>query len=402
MPQGGAEDGAPGATRAPAALTIMAVYFVAAVGLSNWFPRIPDMQQRLDLSPSTLAICLLGMSIGSLGTTFFAGPLVDRWSPRRTMVVGMVLFAISLCVLGHAWNAPSLFAMMVLLGVGYVTLDVATNVEAARIQESVGRRIMSTCHGIWSVGAFTGAVIGGSVAEAGLPIWQHLTLTAAVILPAGLIVVGLLPPTAPRPSESARGPRVAVPTVAMLGLCLYAFGTILAEITTRNWGAVFLREVVGASAAATGWGLGLFSVMMAAGRLSGDRLSEAFGAATVGRACAIAAVLGMLLLVTSSALPVAFAGCALIGIGVSVGFPLSISAAAALGDRAPALNVAALSLIAYSGSLIGPPLVGFVADGAGLRIGMATLLPLMIVSALFAGALGQGNRKTAEASPSSR
>ena len=188
MPQGGAEDGAPGATRAPAALTIMAVYFVAAVGLSNWFPRIPDMQQRLDLSPSTLAICLLGMSIGSLGTTFFAGPLVDRWSPRRTMVVGMVLFAISLCVLGHAWNAPSLFAMMVLLGVGYVTLDVATNVEAARIQESVGRRIMSTCHGIWSVGAFTGAVIGGSVAEAGLPIWQHLTLTAAVILPAGLIV----------------------------------------------------------------------------------------------------------------------------------------------------------------------------------------------------------------------
>jgi MFS family permease len=96
----------------------------------------------------------------------------------------------------------------------------------------------------------------------------------------------------------------------------------------------------------------------------------------------------VLLLVVSNSGPAALVAFAAIGLGVSVGFPLSISAAAARGDRPPAINVASLALIAYSGSLVGPPLVGFVADNAGLRVGMAALLPLLILSGLFAGELG--------------
>ncbi len=131
---------------------------------------------------------------------------------------------------------------------------------------------------------------------------------------------------------------------------------------------------------------------MAAGRLAGDWLTDRFGPVALGRFCAFTAIVGMAALVFANNLPLAFAGFAAIGFGVSVGFPLSVSAAAAVGDRPPALNVASVVLVAYSGSLVGPPLVGFVADGAGLRIGLGALLPLMVLSALFAGALRPSTR----------
>ncbi len=372
---------------------IMAVFFVQALSLTNWFPRIPDVQARLGLGPAELSICLIGGSLGSLCVTFFTGPLIDRLSPRVTMLLGMCLFYVSLTLPGWTWDAPSLFVALALMGASYVTVDVAMNVEAARIQETGGKRILSTCHGFWSLGSVAGSVIGAQFAQADVRSWLHLLIVAVVSLPVGLMLVRALPSIDAAPAaEHPRRPVMALPSMAMVGVCIYAFGVILAELTTRNWGAVYLRETIGTSAAATGWGLGIFSLMMAAGRLAGDRLTDRIGAVALGRLCAATAVLGVLALVTAQNLPLALMGFGAIGLGVSVGFPLSVSAAAARGDRPPAINVATLSLIAYSGSLVGPPLVGFVAQGAGLRTGLATLLPLMMLSAFFAGELSRKAR----------
>ncbi len=375
---------------------IMAVFFVQAAALTNWFPRIPDVQQRLGLSPGALSLCLIGMSIGALVMTVFSGPLIARYSPRTMMAAGMVAFYTSLTLQGWAWNGPSLFAFQLAMGVSYVTVDVSMNVEAARIQDAAGRRIMSTCHAFWSIGSVVGSLTGGQFAEASVPTWLHLLIVGAVALPLGLAPVGALPRLArPQPAATGRRPIVALPTLGLVGLCIFAFGAILAELSTRNWGAVFLREVIGTSAAATGWALAAFSLMMAVGRLFGDRLADRFGPVALGRICAVAAVAGIAALVLADGLVVALVGFAAIGFGVSVGYPLSVSAAATHGGRPAALNVASLSLIAYSGSLVGPPLVGFIADGAGLRVGLAALLPLMVLSALFAGAL-EPPKKTAE------
>ncbi len=274
------------------------------------------------------------------------------------------------------------------MGVSYVIVDVAMNVEAARIQDAVGRRIMNTCHGFWSLGAVVGSVMGGQFAEASVPTWLHLLIVGIIVLPFGLLVVRALPML---PAENAapagKRPIIAFPTIALAGVCIYVFGAVLAELSARNWGAAFLRDALGTSAAATGWALGALSLTMAMGRLAGDRLTDRFGPVALGRICAFAAVAGMAALVASNGLVPALFGFAALGFGVSVGFPLAVTAAAAYRDRPPAINVASVALIAYSGSLVGPPLVGFVADGAGLRIGLASLLPLMVLSALFAGAL---------------
>ncbi len=369
---------------------IMAVFFLQAVAITNWFPRIPDVQQRLGLSPGELSICLLAMSLGIFLMTIFNGPLIARYSARTVMTVGMCTYYPMLVLPGLAWNGPTLFLFLFVLGLVYVLVDVAMNVEAARIQDAVGRRIMSTCHGFWSIGAVIGSVMGAQFAEAGVPTWLHLLIIGCLLVPVGLTPARALPVlAAAAPTTGRRRPLIALPTAALAGLCIYVFGAVLAELSARNWGAAFLRDVLGSSAAATGWGLGALSLTMAIGRLAGDRLAETLGPVVLGRFCAVVAVAGMAALAFAGNLPLALAGFAAIGFGVSVGFPLALTAAAAHTDRPPAINVASLALIAYSGSLVGPPLVGFVADAAGLRFGLASLLPLMILSALFAGSLGR-------------
>lgn len=369
---------------------IMAVFFIQAVAITNWSPRIPDVQQRLGLSPGALSICLIGMSLGTFVMTIFNGPLIARFSARTMMAIGLFAFCAVLVLPGLAWDGPTLFVFLFVMGASYVIVDVAMNVEAARIQDAVGRRIMSTCHGFWSIGAVVGSVMGAQFAEASIPTSVHLLIVGIIVLPLGLLPVWVLPVLpAAQAAPAGNRPILAFPTIALAGVCIYVFGAVLAELSARNWGAAFLRDTLGTSAAATGWALGAFSLMMAAGRLAGDRLTDRFGPVALGRACAFTGVAGMAALVLASGLPLALLGFAAIGFGVSVGFPLAVTAAAAHTDRPPAINVASVALIAYSGSLVGPPLVGFVADGAGLRIGLASLVPLMVLSALFAGALGR-------------
>jgi MFS family permease len=369
---------------------IMAVFFIQAVVMTNWFPRIPDVQQRLGLTPGQLSICLFGLSLGTFVMTIFNGPLIARLSARTMMAVGMCTYYAALVLPGLAWDGPSLFFLLLVLGACYVIVDVAMNVEAARIQEAGGRRIMSTCHGFWSVGAVLGSVVGAQFAQASVATWLHLLIVGALALPFGLATVRALPV-----QEQKQGPAggrrlaVAFPTLALAGVCIYVFGAVLAELSARNWGAAFMRDTLGTSAAATGWGLGVFSLTMAAGRLAGDRLTDRFGPAVIARVCSVTGVAGMVALVLANGLPLALVGFAAVGFGVSVGFPLAVSAAAAHTHRTPAINVASVALIAYSGSLVGPPLVGFVADSAGLRVGLASLLPLMVLSALFSGAVGK-------------
>lgn len=377
--------GAPWLT--PARL-VMAVFFLQAATLNNWFPRIPDVQAHLGLGPAELSLALLGMPIGGFIATTLTARLIEHLSARRTIVLGFIVYSAIQVLPGWAWNLPSLFVALLLMGASYVSMDVAANVEATRIQALIGRRIVSTCHGFWSLGSMLGLVAGAAFAQAGIETRWHLLVVALVMAPIGVAVTRYLP-TLQRVAEegAARAAVITLPTASMTGLCVFAFGVILGELTTRNWGAVYLREVLGATAAGTGVGYAAFSVGMATFRLTGDRLADRFGPVALGRFCAAAAVAGVLAVIFAPNLAVAVVGFAALGVGVSVGFPLAVSAAASLRERTPAANVASLSLIAYSSTLVGPPLVGFVAESGGLRVGIAAILPLMILSALFAGSL---------------
>jgi MFS family permease len=378
---------AAGSWLTPARL-VMAAFFAQAVVLNNWFPRIPDIQAALAIGPAELSLALLGMPIGGFISTMLAARIIEHLSARRAIMAGFGVFGVIQLLPGWAWNVPSLFVALFLMGASYVVMDVATNIEASRIQAGLGRRILSTCHGFWSLGSMVGLVMGSAFAQLEIDTRWHLLIVQVVVAPLAALAASRLPQFAVlHATDDERAPVISLPTASMVGLCIFAFGVILGELTTRNWGAVYLRDVLGASPAATGVGLAAFSLGMAIFRLLGDRLADRFGPVTLGRFCAAAAVVGVLMVILAGSLTGAVAGFALLGIGVSVGFPLAVSAAASLPERTPAANVASLALIAYSSTLVGPPLVGFVAESGGLRIGLAAILPLMVLSALFAGSL---------------
>lgn len=376
---------------------VMAAFFAQAVVLNNWFPRIPDVQAKLGIGPAELSLALLGMPVGGLIATMLAARVIERFSARRAIMGGFVAFGVMQLLPGWAWNVPSLFAALLLMGAAFVVMDVATNIEASRIEAELGRRILSTCHGFWSLGSMLGLVMGAGFAQLEIDTRWHLLIVQVVVAPIGVLIASRLPQLATTaPAQDRRAPVITLPTASMVGLCIFAFGVVLGELTTRNWGAVYLRDVLGASPAGTGVGFAAFSLGMAVFRLLGDRLADTFGPVALGRFCAAVAVVGVSMVILAGNLPVAIAGFALLGVGVSVGFPLAVGAAAALPERSPAANVASLALIAYSSTLVGPPLVGFVAESGSLRLGLAAILPLMILSALFAGSLRRGSGAVAD------
>jgi MFS family permease len=356
---------------------VMLTFFIQSAEVNNFYPRIPDIQQKLGIGPAELAIALLGMPVARL---------IERLTARGAIMAAYCVFTLCQFLPGWAWNLTTFTLVLFLMGGTYVVIDISTNVEAARIQEEGKRRIMATCHGFWSLGSMLGAVMGFQFAQFGIDPRWHLLVTGLVFLPLGLWVASGLPEVA-RKAAAERAPMISLPSKAMIGLCIFAFGVLLAELTARNWGAVYLRDVIGTSPGIAAIAFGSFSLFMAIGRFTGDYLADRYGPVAVGRFCAVMAVVGVGILLAASDIAIATIGFAALGIGVSVGFPLAVSAAAGLGDRAPSVNVAALAVIAYVGSIVGPPLVGFVAQGAGLRWGLAAILPLMVLSALFGGSL---------------
>jgi fucose permease len=379
---------------------VMGVFFIQAFLFANWLPRIPDVQAAIGIGPADLAVALIGMSIGTYLALPFVGILIARLTPRKTIMIGFVCYCMAIALPGWSWSTPSLFVALFLIGLCHPVIDVAMNVEAARIEQLDVRRIMSKCHGFWSLGSMLGALVGAGFAQIGVSTKWHLLLIGVVTLPVALSFSRGLPEVGRETVEEARRrPILALPSVSMLGLCVFAFGVVMVEISTRNWIAVYLRDVIGVSPGATGIGLGAFALCMAVGRLAGDGLANRFGPVMLARISCSAAVLGFAIVVFAGDLVGEVIGLAAAGFGVSVAFPLAVSAAAARGDRPPAVNVASLSLFGYSSGLIGPPLVGFIGQAAGLRAGLSVLLPVILLSTLLAGELRRRPSTVAPVSP---
>jgi len=366
---------------------VMTIFVMHSFVMTNWFPRIPDMQAKLGVGTGDLSLGLLGASIGTLVSLPFAGQIIEWLSARRAILVAFVFYGLAYALVGWAWNVPSLFAGLFLAGLFMPVVDVAMNVEADRIEATTGRRIMNTCHGFWSVGSIIGGLSGAAFASLEIDIRWHLAIVGAISIPIALAVAYRLPqlPVGLAQSEKSRF-RIALPTLTLLPLCLFAFGMLLVEAAALDWSSLFLRSVMGATPFAAGVGFAAFTIAMAVGRFFGDWASGRFGPVAVARSCGVIGLVGLVALVTAPTFVQALAGLAAIGLGVSVAVPLAVSAAASRGDRPASVNVAALSLVSFSGFLVEPPLVGFGAEWSGsLRIGLALLLPAIVVSIILAG-----------------
>ena len=369
---------------------IMMIFALQPLALGCWLPQIPDVQLRLGMGPAALSLALLGFPAGLLCALPFGGRIAAALGARRLILFGLPVYLTLMPLPALAPSAPLLFAALACAGASIALLELGLNLQADAIERSGGRLIMSACHGFWSVGIMAGSLAGAGLAMLALPAYAAVALTALFCLPVGLALAFRLPVESAHVASTNGNAAVPwrLPGKALVAISLFTFGITMAEGAVADWSGIFLRDEFGRPSGASGLGYTAFAAMVAAGRFMGDRMKARLGAIAAARLCGALALAGIAFVLASPSAEFAIGGFALTGIGVSVGFPLAVTAAAGLTDRPPASSVAILTFIALLGFLVGPPAIGFVAEYAGVRTGLAMLLPGLAASFALTAALG--------------
>jgi len=376
-----------------ARLAVLAVFFLNGFGFAGWVVRIPAVQEKLGLGEGLLGVALLGAAVGSLVAMPLAGWMVSRVGSRPVVGVTAFSWPVALVLLALAPSLPLLVLALVFAGMAVGSLDVSMNAQAVAVEKEYRRPIMSSFHAAFSFGGLIGAAGGGIVASAGIGLLPHFAAVAALTVVATIFAYRALLPASADAGQGDDGPAFARPTRALLGLGIIAFCVLLGEGAMADWSAVYLEGTLETGAGFAAAGYAAFSLAMAVGRLTGDRLTERIGAARLVRAGAAVSAVGLGLSLFVAEPVFALAGFAAAGAGFSIIFPAALSAAGHSDEMAAGPALAAVSSAGYFGFLVGPPSIGFVAEVAGLGTALYIVVALSAAIVLLAGAVRGGSAK---------
>lgn len=368
-----------------ARLAVATIFCLNGLALANWIARIPDVKQQLSLSDQRLGLVLLCVAAGALVSQPTVGWLIGRVGSRRMTIVMLIGFCLSVILPGLAVDMLSLMAALFVFGACNGGLDVAMNAQAALVEQGYGRPIMSSFHGLWSIGGLVGATLGGLIATQGVSVRAHLLGVAIIAVIIAVLATRWLVVDDHMRHEA--GPSFALPPRALVLLGLIAFGVLFCEGAIADWSAVYLRESLRSTPAVAATGYAVFSLLMAAGRLTGDALALRLGPAWVVRGGGALVALGIAVAVVSDVPAIAIMGFGLIGAGLACSFPLILSAASRTPGVSANTAIAAMATVGYTGFLIGPPLIGTVAEVVTLRGALGLLALVGVLVAVFGRAV---------------
>ncbi len=353
-----------------ARVSVAVIFLINGVVLGSWAPHIPLVQQRLGISAGMLGAALLAMATGALAAMPIAGYLVDRKGSAPVTRVSSLVFCASLPLPILAPDIATLIAALVLYGGANGAMDVAMNAHAVAVERALGRPVMSSFHGMFSIGGFAGAGLGGVALAFGSIPGHAFAVTALTVI---LTIVASRRLLSASTDGAGASPHFVWPRRATLGLGFLAFLSFMGEGAMLDWSAVYLNTSLLAGSAVAGFGYAAFSATMAVGRFAGDSARLRFGAPRLAGGGALLAAAGIGLAVISDLPNLAVAGFAMAGLGFSNIVPVLFGAAGRVGTVAPATSIAAVATLGYAGFLAGPPVIGFVAEAASLRMGLAVV-----------------------------
>jgi MFS family permease len=345
----------------------------------NWVTRIPDVTSKLELSESELGTALLGAPVGALLVMPFAGVLIARLGLGKTVYGISLIHIVTLIGMALATNQYLLTASLFLYGLTTSLMDISMNTAASQIELKIKKSIMSTCHGMWSLGALLGAGVGGFFVEFQINLVIHLGLIVVFMLVLVFSQTRMILQFAEIRQSTDK--HFAWPRGTLLILAFMAFFILMSEGAIADWSALYMRNVLDNEGYALGGAYAVFSLAMMMGRLLGDGIIPRVGHKRMLMGGSFLSFLGLLLVVTTSSTGLAIFGFGLTGMGYSVIVPILFLAAANYPGYSAGSGIAAVSTLGYTGFLIGPPLIGYVADWYGLRWGMSFI---MIASGMIA------------------
>ncbi|MER5628304.1 MFS transporter [Streptosporangium sp. NPDC002544] len=365
-------------------------YFFILFGTVSgaWAARIPAVKHTLNLSDGQLSYGLLAVAIGLITGMRFAGHLTDRLGSARLLTPAAIATSLTVILPGYATTLPALIATLFLFGLVNASLDVSMNAHGVEVERAYGRPLMSSFHGMFSIGGLIGAGIGGLFAWLDLSAAATLTAVGIPLALASLYVRRhLLPATPPPAATHTTTPRRAPWTSWIILMGVVAFAGLVGEGAANDWTAVYLFQNLGAPQAVAAAGFAVFSAAMTIGRFAGDHLAQRFGPVRLVRYSGLVAALGLGTALLVGQTLVAFVGFALFGLGLATIVPQVFSAA---GNHDPARAgqaIAQVATVGYAGLVAGPAIIGGAAELIGLPAALGIPALLAAFMAASAGAL---------------
>ena len=362
--------------------TVGLIFAVNSILFGSWITRLPEVQNRLGIGEGELGLALLGLPLGSIMIMPFMGWIIHKLGDGKATLASATLFCV---VSTFPILAPTygwLFLSMMLVGIATGSMDIAMNASAAAIEKRFSQVIMSTCHGMWSIGGMVGA---GSTS---LLVWLQVDARLHILILAGLLLVVVYLQRHILLSvreETVSDVVFSIPTGPLIGLAVIGFCIMLGEGAVADWSAVYLKNTLQADAFYSGLGYAGFSLTMAIGRFYGDRIIAVWGSRRLVMAGGLIGMAGMTLgLVPRDPLYVVI-GFTIAGLGFSCLIPAVYIAASRMPGRVPGASLAAVAGFGYFGLLIGPPLIGMIAEILGLTAGLSVVVLLLLFVVVLSG-----------------
>jgi MFS family permease len=377
-------------------MAVAALFFSNGAMFANLATRYPDLKSGLGLSNVELGSAVAAYGIGALVVGLAAAPLVSRWGSSRVAPLGTIAVAANLVFLVIAPSWPLLALAFLVAGTLDVVVDVAENAHGLRVERRYGRSILNAFHGLWSVGAVAGGAMGAVAAGIGLPLGWHLAGVAVIFTTVALVASRFLLPGTDDTERPGAGDAPAEPTARpgrlRLACSVIALGLIAAmaqvmEDATATWGAVYLREDLGAAAALSGLGFVALQMTQTIGRLAGDRFVTRYGDRAVARIGSIIAggAMAAALAVPSVQLTVVAFGA--VGLGIGTFIPAGLRGGDALPGLRPGVGLTLVGTVLRIAMFTAPPLIGVLADAFSKRAALIMMPAAAMVVLLLARTL---------------
>ena len=367
----------PGKTR----ISITVFFFMSGLCFASWASRIPDIKNALELNDAELGTILFALPAGLMVSLLFSGWMVTRFGSRRMVIAGNVLYATTLTFIGLASAPWQLAVVLFVFGLWGNLINIAVNTQAVNAEAIYGRSIMASFHGAWSLAGFTGASIAFLLIANHVSPYVHFCMIGAAVFI--LIFASYRNLLTDRVQTQAQ-PVFAWPDGLLLQLGLIGFFGMACEGAMFDWSSVYFQDAVHSPATLTILGYVAFMSTMTGGRFVGDYLVNRLGRKKMLQLSGILIASGLSMAVIDPSLITATIGFLLVGFGVSSVIPLVYGAAGRSTRMSAGTALAAVSTISFLGFLLGPPVIGWIAQAANLRYSFALIAILGFCITLLA------------------
>ena len=376
---------------------VTAAFALGGITVSTWGPRLPAIKASLGIGTATIGLFLAGVTVGAIIGLLASTPVLHRLGSRRSLTAALLLIAVSMTVMAVALafrSLPLLAICFVVIGTGIGTLDVLINVEGSAIEQATGRTLMPSMHAAWSIGAAVGSGAGAGCAALGITPAAQFAGEAVIIVVAAFGVAAGIPPgnhaPADEPSQDRRAKirewlrgwldwRLLLIGVVMLGV-------ELGEGSANSWLTLAVRNNHGQTAAVAALFFTVFATCEGLTRIFAAPVVDRLGRVMTIRLTTALGLAGIVLFIVGGNRWIVLLGVVLWAVGVSMGFPLGMSAAAESGPD-PAARISVVASIGYFANLAGPPVIGALAQSVGLLSSLWIIAALFIAAFAAAGSL---------------